>query len=152
MAVYLFIPFLISLLVAIFVIDLENKIIPDGLVFWGILFVFAFYFLSDSELILRNFLTGLIASLFFLFIHLVTSGRGMGLGDVKFVLLGGFILGWPLTGAWLFLAFALGAVIGVILILLKKARFGKEIPFGPYLVASLLFTMVFGQKVLNLYL
>ena len=73
----------------------------------------------------------------------------MGLGDVKFVILGGFILGWPQTFTWLFLAFAAGAAFGLFLILLKKAKFGREIPFGPYLTATLLITMLYGEKIYN---
>ena len=73
----------------------------------------------------------------------------MGLGDVKFVILGGLILGWPRTPVWLFLAFASGAAIGLFLILLKKAKFGREIPFGPYLTATLLLTMLYGREIYN---
>lgn len=143
---------IISILIAIFVIDLEHKIIPDELVFWGILVVFTFFLFFNQTLVFANFLAGFATSLIFLLIHLFTRGRGMGLGDVKFVILGGFLLGWPKTSVWLFGAFFSGAIIGVFLLLLKKAKFGREIPFGPYLVASLLFTLIFGEKILNWYL
>lgn len=147
---YLFFGITIYFLVSIFVIDLENKIIPDGLVFWGILFVFVFLVLSAPSLIFQRFLVGFLTALFFLFIHLLTRGRGMGLGDVKFVVLGGVILAWPQTAVWLFLAFLSGAIIGLTLVLFKKAKFGKEIPFGPYLAASLLVTIIFGERFLSL--
>lgn len=142
----------ISILLAIFIIDLESKIIPDEIVFFGILFVSAFYLVGRPNLIFKNFFVGFGASLFFLLVHLLTRGRGMGLGDVKFVILGGLILGWPLAAVWLFFAFSLGAVIGVVLILLKRAKFGQEIPFGPYLVVSLMLTVLFGQTILSSYL
>ncbi|MBI4157417.1 prepilin peptidase [Candidatus Woesebacteria bacterium] len=149
---YLFAGVVISVLTAIFVIDLEKKIIPDGLIFIGILFVFVFYLLLAPDLVFKSFLTGFTLASFFLAIHLLTLGRGMGLGDVKFVVLGGMVLGWPQSAVWLFGSFVSGAVIGVILILLKKAKFGREIPFGPYLVASFFFTLIYGEKILNLYL
>lgn len=149
---YLFTGVILSLLIAIFVIDLENKIIPDELVFAGLLFVFVFLLLVSPNLIFMSFFVGVSAAIFFLLIHLLTRGRGMGLGDVKFGLLGGVILGWPESAVWLFLSFVMGAVIGVFLILLKKARFGREIPFGPYLVASFFLTLIYGEKILSLYL
>lgn len=139
-------------LIAIFIIDLEHKIIPDELVFWGILIVFAFLLFFSPNLLFKNLLVGFVASFSFLLIHLVTRGRGMGLGDVKFVVLGGLILGWPETPVWLFLAFASGAVIGVILILLRKTKFGREIAFGPFLAGSLLLTIFWGEKILSWYL
>lgn len=142
---------LAAILISIFVIDLEHKIIPDELVFLGILWVLGFYLFLSPALIFKNFLVGLGASLFFLLIHLITRGRGMGLGDVKFAILGGGILGWPLAVVWLFLAFAGGALIGVLLILLKKAKFGREIPFGPYLAGSLIVTIIWGQQILAWY-
>ncbi len=143
---------IVGILIAIFVIDLEHKIIPDELVFLGIAWILGYYLLFTPGVIFSKFLIGFGTSLFFLLIHLLTRGRGMGLGDVKFVILGGFLLGWPLAAVWLFLSFASGAIIGVILILLKKARFGREIPFGPYLTAALLATILFGEKLISLYM
>lgn len=149
---YIFFTALILILSTIFVIDLENKIIPDELIFWGILVISFFYLFFKPSIIFNNFLIGFIASASFLLIHLLTKGRGMGLGDVKFVILGGLLLGWPQTLIWLFLSFFSGAIIGVTLLLLKKARLGREIPFGPYLVGSLIATIIFGEKILSLYI
>lgn len=133
---YFFVGVIISLFTAIFVIDLEKKIIPDQLVFGGILFVFILFLFAAPGLIFKSFLMGFLAAIFFLAIHLLTRGRGMGLGDVKFAILGGMLLGFPQSLVWLFASFVMGATIGVILILLKKARMGREIPFGPFLVAG----------------
>jgi len=133
------------LLLAIFIIDLEAKIIPDSLIFSLYLFlIFALIFLNPDNLYLF-FLSGFLAAAFLLIIHLATKGKGMGLGDVKFALFGGTFFGWPLTAIWLFFAFLTGAAIGVILILLGKARLKQKIAFGPFLIISILLTALFGE-------
>ena len=91
-------------------------------------------------------LSGFIASLFLLLLNLFTLGRGMGLGDVKLALFGGVFFGWPLTLVWLVLSFIIGATIGIALIIFGKARFGKHIAFGPFLVISFFITLFMGDK------
>ena len=71
----------------------------------------------------------------------------MGLGDVKFAFLGGLILGFPKFITWLFLSFVIGALIGVVLIMLNKTTLGKRIAFGPFLVLSLFIVLFWGDKI-----
>ena len=137
--------FLIPILICIFVIDLEHRFIPDGLVFFGIVLTFFYFILIDKNTIYLNLLSGFIPAFFLLFLHLITRGKGMGLGDVKLAILGGLVLGWPYFVVWLFLSFIIGAVVGIVLIFAKKASFGKKIPFGPYLVISFWLTMICGN-------
>lgn len=136
---------ILSLLVAIFVIDLENQFIPDNLVFVLLVITVVTLILFSPEQFFLRILTGFGVSLFLLIIHLATLGKGMGLGDVKLALIGGMILGWPITISWMFLSFVIGGVVGVILIALGKASFGKQIPFGPFLVIGLIMTLIWGD-------
>jgi len=142
--------FVASVMIAIFVIDLEQKLIPDELSLFGFIVVLvASIFLASF---FANVLSGLLVSAILLLIHLATNGRGMGLGDVKLALFAGTFLGWPYALIWLFIAFLTGAQVGIILILLGKASFGKQIPFGPFLVISFFITVVLGQNFLSLIL
>jgi prepilin signal peptidase PulO-like enzyme (type II secretory pathway) len=138
---------LFLILEAIFIIDLEHQIIPDSFVFTGIVIALMYFFIKGTFPI-SNFLVGLTASVFLLLIHLITKGRGMGLGDVKFAVFGGFLVGSRLFLIWLFLAFLTGAVTGIILILGKKAGMKSHIAFGPFLVAAIPLTFVYGEKIL----
>jgi len=153
----IFLPFyliIISGLLAIFVIDLENSIIPDSIVFFLFLITVAFNLLlmtAPSDFYVK-LVSGFVASLFLLFIHLLTKGRGMGLGDVKFVLFGGTLLGFPNTLVFLFSSFLTGAGVGIILILTKRAKFYGPIPFGPYLVFGLMIALLFGDYLLKRWL
>jgi prepilin signal peptidase PulO-like enzyme (type II secretory pathway) len=141
---------LLSSLGAIFIIDIEHMIIPDSLIFPLLLIVYLFFAIYFSQETFLFLLTGLVAALFLLFLHLITFGKGMGLGDVKFAIIGGFILGPQLTLVWLFLSFVLGAVVGVFFLLLGRTKFGKQIPFGPFLVISFILVIFKGPLIYNL--
>jgi leader peptidase (prepilin peptidase)/N-methyltransferase len=146
-----FLILIFSLLVAVFVIDLEQKIVPDELVFTGFGLTVFYLLLVSPSIFFTNLAAGFGAALFLLLVHLVTRGRGMGLGDVKFAVFAGTFLGWPMVPIWLFTAFLTGAVVGTILVLAKKASFGKQIAFGPFLVMSLIIVFIWGEKFINLF-
>lgn len=144
----LYLPFslvIATLVLAIFIIDLETKLIPDELVFAGFALSFLAFFISSEDLYSRMFVA-FAAGAALLALHLITRGRGMGLGDVKFALFGGFLLDPKAAIYWVFLSFVIGAVVSVYLLITKKAKFGMEIPFGPFLATSLILTILFGEK------
>jgi leader peptidase (prepilin peptidase)/N-methyltransferase len=130
-----FFSFLSPIFISIFFIDLEHQIIPDELVFAGLALTLTFNF---SFL---NLFSGCLAAVFLLLLHFITNGRGMGLGDVKFALLGGMIVGLTNIFYWFFIAFLTGAVVGCILILVKKYGLKSKIAFGPFLIFALFLTI-----------
>lgn len=136
--------FIFAVLVSILVIDLENQIIPDSLIFVLLVPLYLLLIINPELGVYTRMLLGLGSALFLLLVNLLTKGKGMGLGDVKLALVGGTLLGWPYTYLWMFLAFLTGAIVGIILILLGKASFGRKIPFGPFLVFSFLVVLFFG--------
>jgi leader peptidase (prepilin peptidase)/N-methyltransferase len=140
---------LFLIVISIFIIDFEEKIIPDELNFWGLVLAFFFFIFSGYAGILNNFFWGGLFSAVFVLIYLLTRGRGMGLGDAKMVFWLGFFLGFPGVILWLLLAFLTGAEVGIILILTKKTSFGKEISFGPFLSFSFFLIFFFGNKFLT---
>lgn len=121
----------------IFIIDFEHKVIPDTFTFLGMLVVFAYFLITGSSLLFSNIFAGLTCAFLLLLIHLLTGGRGMGLGDVKFAVFGGMLMGTKLNIIWLFLAFLTGAIAGIILILSRRADFKDQIAFGPFLIAAI---------------
>jgi len=75
----------------------------------------------------------------------------MGFGDVKLAFLMGLILGFPKIIASLYIAFLTGAVISLILIILRKKKLkGGTIPFGPFLVFGTWIGMLFGEKIIKI--
>lgn len=144
---------IISSLTAVFFADLKYGIIPDKIIFPAI-FVSLLYFLLNTEYFIPNVISGLGAFLFFLALHLITRGRGMGLGDVKLVFLLGLFLGFPKIVSALYLSFILGALAGLILVLLKKKRLfkGETIPFGPFLVLGSVISLLWSENLIRLFI
>jgi leader peptidase (prepilin peptidase)/N-methyltransferase len=133
-------PFFLSLaicymLFAICLIDLDKMIIPDELI-WVLMGIFLVWHLSGGFFV--SLLAGFSLSFFLLCLHLITRGKGMGLGDVKLVIPLGFFLGLPTAIYFLWGSFMVGAVVGIILLLTKRKGLKSQIPFGPFLVLSFL--------------
>ena len=146
-------PFLflaISLLITIFVTDFEHQVIPDKVVFFLFSFFLAVNFLSPADNFYKNLFVSLATAFGLLILNLITKGKGMGLGDSKLVLSGGVSLGWPGTLVWIFLSFWIGAALGVSLLLTGKAKLGKPIAFGPFLVIGFFLTLFWGDYLKNL--
>lgn len=144
--------FIASILIVIFFSDLRYGIIPDKVILPAILVSFLYLILNTNYLILPHVLSAVGASLFFLFLFLITKGRGMGFGDVKFAFLIGLILGFPNIIVGLYAAFLTGAFVGIILILWRKRKLREAIPFGPFLVLGTMFGLFLGEKLLDLLL
>lgn len=143
---YLFI--VAASLITIFITDLENKIIPDNIVFSLIAATSILSIMFSSNVFLSVFI-GFAAGAFLQMLNIITKGKGMGMGDVKLAIFGGMFLGWPNVFHWLSLSFIIGAIIGIALVLSKKAKFGKPIPFGPFLIVSLFLVMLLGHKLVS---
>ena len=77
-------------------------------------------------------------------LHLVTRGRGLGLGDVKLGVAIGAGLG-PWCGALaLAAAFIAGGGYAALLLASKRAANGDAIPFGPFLAIGTMIGAVIG--------
>lgn len=144
---FVFILIIVTTLFAIMIIDLENQLILDKFVFFLFLIAFINLMLHDNEYIFSYLFSGFAASTFLLLLHILTKGKGMGLGDVKLALFGGMFLGLSQMVSWLFLSFVIGALIGLILLVFGKAKFGKPIPFGPFMVLSFYIMIFWGDKI-----
>lgn len=137
------------ILLTIFVIDLEHQIIPDSLIFTGILVVLVCSPTVLHASLFSALFSGFLGSSLLMILHLLTKGRGMGLGDVKFAILGGMLVNIRLLPVWLLLSFLTGAIIGCILILLGKAGMKSKIAFGPFLVLGIFLTVIFGESIMQ---
>lgn len=137
---------IVSGMTVIFATDIKYMIIPDEIVLpLGILSIFFDIFMQKADFM--NFIfSALSFSLFFLMLLLVTKGKGMGFGDVKLAFIMGLILGFPKIIVAFYLSFLTGALISAILILRKRKSFKSTIPFGPFLSASALISLFFGES------
>lgn len=155
---FLYLLIITCFLIIIFVFDLNYFIIPDKIIYPAI-FVTSFYrffevwnfgILDLSKI--KNLGFGILPSLFFLGIILFSRGRLMGFGDFKLAILMGLILGFPNILVALFLAFFIGAIIGIGLIIFKKKNLKSKVPFGPFLVTGTFGALFWAKIIINWYL
>jgi len=149
-------------LIIIFVYDLKHYIIPDKVIYPAIGIAFLYQIISNGrwvggvQFLITNFyfpiLSALGAATFFLAIVLISQGKWMGLGDVKLAAFMGLFLSWPNILVALFLAFSIGAIIGLGLIISGKRTLKSEVPFGPFLVTGTFIALFSGEKIINFYL
>jgi len=149
--------FLFTGLMVIFFIDLKHQLIPDVITLPGIAAGLIFSLLSKSPSFVDSVI-GLISGggLFYLVAlagDKIFKKESMGGGDIKLAAMLGAFLGWQKILLVFFLASFLGALVGIIfLILSPKLRANRLIPFGPFLAIATVICIFFGNRLVQLYL
>jgi leader peptidase (prepilin peptidase) / N-methyltransferase len=143
-------------LVALTFIDADTTLLPDSLtlpLLWlGLLLNSQSVFVPLNEAVLGAAAGYLVLwSIYWLF-KLATGKEGMGYGDFKLLAAIGAWFGWKMLLPVVLLSSVVGALVGIVLIVL--ARRGKEvpIPFGPYLAAAGFIVLIFGEQIGRHYL
>jgi len=136
------------LLVPIFFIDLEHRLVPNVITYPGIV-VGLLLAAADGRLV-SAILAAAGAGLVFLAIALLSRG-GMGGGDVKLAAMLGAFLGWPDAAVAILLAFIGGAAVGVGLIVARLRTRKDAIPFGPALAAGALIALYAADPLIRWY-
>ncbi|MDG5469936.1 prepilin peptidase [Deltaproteobacteria bacterium IMCC39524] len=141
---------LVATLVVITFIDLDHQIIPDVISLPGIPIGFLCSFLMPwvtwPESLVGILLGGGSLLTIALGYELLTGKEGMGFGDVKLLAMLGAFLGWTAIFPIIFIGSTLGTLVGVPLMLFKKADSKLAIPFGPFLAAGALIHIFFVDR------
>jgi len=150
-------------LIALAGIDLETQYLPDSItqpLVWGGLLASLASSQVPHESLFPAPATAIIgaaagylslwavARLF----QLLMRKEGMAAGDFKLLAALGAWLGWQRLLLIVPLASFVGAVIGIGLIVLRRHKRGKPIPFGPFLAAAGWIAMMWGDAIIDAYL
>jgi leader peptidase (prepilin peptidase) / N-methyltransferase len=123
-------------LVALTCIDIDTQLLPDDMtlpLLWvGLIFNLFEVFAPLKAAVLGAMLGYLMLWSIYWIFKLITGKEGMGYGDFKLLAALGAWFGWQKIPAIILLSSAVGAVVGIGLMIAAKR--GKEvpIPFGPY--------------------
>jgi leader peptidase (prepilin peptidase)/N-methyltransferase len=134
--------FVISVLVVISRIDLEQRIIPNRIVVPAWIAVLLAQIAIYPDHWVQWVVASFGAGLFFLAIALAYPA-GLGMGDVKLVLLIGAALGWSVLPALFLGTLASGLVAGVMLFKEGSAARKRAIPLGPFLAGGAIVVLLF---------
>ncbi len=143
--------YFVAVLTIIFVYDLRYMmILPKVVVPAAILALVANLALGQGALPLVAAAAG--AAGFFWLQLAFSRGKWVGGGDVYLGALLGAMLGFPGILVALFLAYISGAVIGSLLILVHRKTWKSEVPFGTFLTAAAVVTLLVGDRLVSWYL
>jgi leader peptidase (prepilin peptidase)/N-methyltransferase len=149
-------PFL-ALMVALSVIDLRHRIIPNRLVYPSLVAFGAYIVvvaLAGGGLDALRAAIGMLAFGASLLLVAIVSPRGMGMGDVKLASLIGLVLG-ALGLRYVAVAAGAGILLGgvvAVAALLAGASRKQAIPFGPFLAAGALVAAFLATQISSIYL
>ena len=134
---------LIPMLICVFIIDYKQKIIPNrlNLSIFEVGLVFTFIQgVTNVNIAIDRLLGMLVGGGIFLFItfvgSLITGKEAMGFGDVKLMGGLGLFFGWRTIIIISLMAFLLGAIVGIILMIVKKKNGEEYMSFGPFIVIA----------------
>ena len=143
-------------LVCLTLIDFDHMLLPDQITL-PLLWLGLLVNLNGAIVPLNDSVIGAVAgymslfSIFWLF-KLITGKEGMGHGDFKLVAVFGAWIGWQLLPLLILMASAVGAVIGISIMMFKNHQREQAIPFGPYLAIAGWITLLWGNGIWAWYL
>lgn len=143
-------------LIALTVIDLETQLLPDSItlpLLWLGLIVNATGGFVSLEQAFWGAVAGYLSlwSVYQVF-RILTGKEGMGYGDFKLLAALGAWLGWTMLPAVILLSSLVGAVTGIVLMVVRQQDRNVPIPFGPYLAAAGLLCLWWGPQIQALWL
>lgn len=160
---------LMATLVVVSVYDLAHFIIPNSFVWFlssiAILYSgYSLYLTHDYIMIVWNTVAALLAFLFFAGLWWYSDGRWIGFGDAKLAIPLAFMVGIAGVFSMLTLAFWIGTIISLAIVVwqkyLKGGQLGfrfasrpltikSEVPFAPFLILGFLAVFLGGVDVLT---
>jgi leader peptidase (prepilin peptidase)/N-methyltransferase len=147
---------LVWMLIALTFIDIDTQILPDDLslpLLWmGLLLNLNGTFVPLTDAVIGAAAGYLSLWCVFWLFRLATGKEGIGYGDFKLLAALGAWLGWTMLPLIVLLSSAIGAIVGLLLILLRGHHRDKPIPFGPFLALAGLVALLYGEALLKLYL
>jgi len=144
-------------LVALAFIDVDTMLLPDDLtlpLLWAGIVASALGWIPvPLAASVGGAVVGYMA-LWFVFhaYRLIRGKEGMGAGDFKLLAALGAWLGWGLIPSIILLSSAVGAAVGLSLMVLRRHDRNVPIPFGPYLAGGGVAAMFFGEQLTRLWL
>ncbi|MEX2461352.1 MAG: prepilin peptidase [Paenibacillaceae bacterium] len=145
-----------SILVVTVITDLRERLIPNRIVYPGIIVIALFRIFTHTLPLYNYLLAFLIGGGVILAISILGSlllrKESMGGGDIKLFALIGLVVGIKLIFLAIFLASLFGTLYGVYLMLVRRYSRDTYIPFAPFIAVSSLAAYMWGDSVIDGYL
>jgi len=143
-------------LISLTFIDIDHQLLPDNMtlpLLWAGLVLNSFGMFTDLQSALFGAVFGYLTlwTVYWLF-KLVTGKEGMGFGDFKLLAALGAWMGWQQLPLIIILSSLVGAILGILNIVISGKDKNKPIPFGPYLAIAGWIAFFWGSDIQQAYL
>ena len=165
----------ISFIVPLVFIDYRYKLLPNVITYPGFVILLVIRLLAPDPWLLKHtpsfglgaqpeWLVALIGSLLGALIgggslwlvreayYRLRHVEGMGVGDIKMMMMVGAYLGWHLTLLTIFIGSLLGSIVGIMLIARSRGGMKTELPFGVFLGPAAIVALFTGQSLIMWYI
>jgi len=145
-------------LVTLTLIDYDHQLLPDDItipLLWAGLLVNAVdlgFGVSLSDAVIGAIAGYLSLWTFYWLFKLLTGKEGMGYGDFKLLAAIGAWMGWQSLLPVIILSSLVGAVFGILMILIMGRDRSAPMPFGPFLAGAGFLMLVWGPQLSSMYL
>lgn len=143
-------------LICLTMIDYDTQLLPDNItlpLLWLGLLINSFGTFTSLHMAVAGAMVGYLSlwSIYWLF-KLLTGKEGMGYGDFKLLAALGAWAGVDQLPLIILFSSLVGAIFGIMMIVLKQHERQNPIPFGPYLAVAGWITLIWGQEITYQYL
>ncbi len=146
----------IAATIALTFIDFDTQLLPDDitlpLIWAGLLINLNGTFAPLSDAVIGAATGYLALWLVYWAFKLATGKEGMGYGDFKLLAAIGAWFGWQMLPLVILMSSFVGALVGIVLIVLARHGRNVPIPFGPYLAAAGIIALFWGKGLNQAYL
>lgn len=165
----------VSLIVPLVFIDLRHKLLPNAITYPGLILLIMLRAVAPDPWIISHtpglfglegapqWAVSLVGSALGALVgggslwlvreayYRLRHVEGMGLGDVKMMVMVGAFLGWQLTLLTIFIGSVLGSLVGLLLISFRGGSMKMQIPFGVFLGPAAIIALFVGRQFITWY-
>lgn len=139
-------------LITLGMIDAKTMLLPDSLtlpLMWlGLIVNYNNLFISLEQAVLGAIVGYMSLWIVYQVFRLLTKKEGMGFGDFKILAAIGAWGGWQILPFTIFASALLGAVIGIIMMKVRKQKDSQPIPYGPWLALAGLIGIIWRDEII----
>ncbi len=143
-------------LLTLSMIDLDHRIIPDGISLSGIVIGLLLSAFTPLQPFLDSLIGVIVGGGFLLVVGLayetVRKQEGIGGGDIKLMAMAGAFTGWKGALFTIFGGSLVASILGISLMIARRSGAQLAIPFGPFLSFASFCYILYGERLIQLYL
>ena len=146
--------FFATIFLTLTITDLERRLLPNRIIYSSVLIAAAFSWGWPDTSVVEILAGGGVAiaiATALLLISLPFGANAIGFGDIKMIILIGFVVGVPSVAVGIFIGTLAAGVVAAFLLITRLRSRRDYIPHGPFLALGAIVAMFWGQDIWDAY-